>query len=201
MRSLTIEGSAHPSFISALRLDDLSLCDAIVDFFDRREDKQTDGSVGLGQVDKSVKNSRDLIINPKELQGEDHAPLMAYMEQLHQCYLAYSKEWEFLGSILKRVHIGRFNIQRYGTDGHFGQLHSERTSLNTLHRVLVWMTYLNDVPGGGETEFPHFGLKVKPEKGTTLIWPAEWTHAHRGCVVTEGPKYIITGWMHFGAED
>ena len=95
------------------------------------------------------------------------------------------------------MHIGSFNIQKYDEGGHFGTLHSERTSLNFLHRILVWMTYLNNVPDGGATEFPMFGLKVKPEKGKTLIWPAEWTHAHLGKVVKKGNKYIITGWMHY----
>ena len=58
------------------------------------------------------------------------------------------------------------------------------------------MTYLNDVEAGGETEFPHYALKVKPVAGQTLIWPSDWTHAHRGCPVITGPKYIVTGWLH-----
>ena len=40
-------------------------------------------------------------------------------------------------------------------------------------------------------------FKIKPETGKTFIWPAEWTHAHRGEVLNSGVKYIITGWMHF----
>ena len=59
------------------------------------------------------------------------------------------------------------------------------------------MTYLNDVEDGGRTRFPNYGLEVKPERGKTLIWPAEWTHSHTGNVVDSGTKYIITGWMHF----
>ena len=43
----------------------------------------------------------------------------------------------------------------------------------------------------------NYDLKIKPEIGKTLIWPAEWTHAHRGEVLNSGVKYIITGWMHF----
>ena len=31
------------------------------------------------------------------------------------------------------------------------------------------MTYLNDIKDGGETEFYYQKLKVKPEKGLTLI--------------------------------
>jgi hypothetical protein len=78
-------------------------------------------------------------------------------------------------------------------------MHAERTSLETLHRVFAWMTYLNDVDvkEGGSTFFSHYGLEVQPRKGLTLIWPAEWTHAHKGNLLNADSKYIITGWMHF----
>ena len=58
------------------------------------------------------------------------------------------------------------------------------------------MTYLNDVENGGNTNFEFYNLKIKPEMGKTLIWPADWTHAHTGEIVNSGSKYIITGWMH-----
>ena len=38
--------------------------------------------------------------------------------------------------------------------------------------------------------------RIKPEIGKTVIWPAEWTHAHAGEIVKSGKKYIITGWMN-----
>ena len=69
--------------------------------------------------------------------------------------------------------------------------------LGTLHRVLAWMTYLNDVDEGGETYFSHYGLNIKPRKGLTIIWPAEWTHAHKGNVLLGESKYMITGWLTF----
>ena len=69
-----------------------------------------------------------------------------------------------------------------------------------LHRVFAFMTYLNNVNEGGTTDFLYYDLKVRPETGKTLIWPAEWTHAHTGSVVEGGEKYIITGWMHFPAD-
>lgn len=60
------------------------------------------------------------------------------------------------------------------------------------------MTYLNDVvpADGGLTVLTHYGLEFKPKKGQTLIWPAMWTHAHRGNIVKGGSKYIITGWFN-----
>ena len=89
------------------------------------------------------------------------------------------------------------NLQKYFPGDHFAALHSERTGLSTLHRIFAFMTYLNDVNDGGTTNFDHYGLKIKPEQNKTLIWPAEWTHAHRGNVLNSDSKYIITGWMHF----
>ena len=58
------------------------------------------------------------------------------------------------------------------------------------------MTYLNDVNDGGRTCFDHYKIKIKPEIGKTLIWPAEWTHAHSGEIVNSGVKHIVTGWMN-----
>ena len=58
------------------------------------------------------------------------------------------------------------------------------------------MTYLNDVPNGG-TEFLFQKLKVPAKKGLTLIWPTDFTHAHRGIISKTNEKYIITGWFNY----
>ena len=63
------------------------------------------------------------------------------------------------------------------------------------------LKYLNDVDDGGQTNFSHYGIKIKPETGKTLIWPAEWTHAHTGEILKSGKKYIVTGWIHFPIPD
>ncbi len=82
---------------------------------------------------------------------------------------------------------------------HFSKIHTERSSTSTSHRVFAWMTYLNDLEknSGGFTKFEHFDISFEPKKGKTLIWPAEWTHAHSADVIKSGTKYIITGWMCF----
>ena len=92
-----------------------------------------------------------------------------------------------------------FNIQRYRSGQHFQRIHTERDGLASAHRLFAWMTYLNDVDNeeGGSTVFSHHNLEIQPKKGLTLIWPAEWTHAHKGSLLRANSKYIITGWMHF----
>ena len=120
-----------------------------------------------------------------------------YFDKLFECYKDYLEQWPFLSSLANKLEIGAFNLQRYEAGQHFKRVHSERTGLENLHRVLVWMTYLNDVEEGGSTRFSHYDLSIKPQKGLTLIWPAEWTHAHSGEVLDSGSKYIATGWITF----
>ena len=57
------------------------------------------------------------------------------------------------------------------------------------------MTYLNDVPKGG-TEFFYQKITSPAKKGLTLIWPAEFTHLHKGQIAKQ-EKYIITGWYNY----
>ena len=115
--------------------------------------------------------------------------------------MEYQKQWPFVKSIFSTIDIGVFNIQKYNPGDHFSHLRCERTSLNSLHRLFAFMTYLNDVEQGGKTNFDYYGIKVKPEIGKTLIWPAEWTHAHTGEVLKSGTKYIVTGWLHFPVKE
>ena len=168
MKKIDITNNKNPNFIGAYNIENDSLCEKIVSFFEENKDLQSQGAVGDG-VDEKIKKSTDITIYPNNLKEEKFFLFKDY-----------------------------FNIQKYLPGGHFAELHSERTSLQNLHRLFAWMTYLNDVDDGGTTDFDYFDIKVKPEKGKTLIWPAEWTHAHTGSILKSGKKYIITGWMHFG---
>ena len=188
--------SAHPNFIGSWVITPSSMCDQMIQFFDSDTDKQHPGLSGSGK-DYEAKKSTDITVRPKDLNLETHKPVRAYLESLNECYHDYLVQWPFLKTAIPKMDIGAFNIQRYQTGEHFKGVHSERLNLGHAHRVLVWMTYLNDVRQGGSTRFTHYDLDVQPEKGKTLIWPAEWTHAHLGNIVTEGSKYIVTGWMHF----
>ena len=60
------------------------------------------------------------------------------------------------------------------------------------------MIYLNDIPyeSGGATDFFHQEVSFQPKKGTIVLWPAAYTHVHRGSFLTGIiSKYIATGWF------
>ncbi len=186
----------YPCFIGSWLIEPEEICDEIISFYDKNVQLHSPGLVGLGLCE-DAKKTTDLSINPKQLDEIDYDPIKRYINLLFDCYKNYNEHWGLSVQLLSKLEIGPFNIQRYDIGGHFSKIHSERTTLETAHRVFAWMTYLNDVTNGGETTFVNFGINVKPKKGLTLIWPAEWTHAHFGGVVNEGNKYIITGWLHF----
>ena len=73
--------------------------------------------------------------------------------------------------------------------------HSENTRHELQGRVVTWMIYLNDIEDGGETEFLHQEKRFKPTKNTLLLWPAAYTHLHRGNPPLKQRKYILTGWI------
>lgn len=197
MKRIEIKNTESPHFISAWKLNNDSICDEIINFFETNPQMQNTGRRIGGKIDTEKKDTLDITIQPKDLLEKKFSIMKNYMEELNILYEDYVNQWPFIKKFLNNVDIGSFNIQKYNTGGHISSVHSERTSIATLQRIFVFLTYLNDVEEGGETRFDHYDLDIIPEKGKTIIWPAEWTHAHSGGIVTKGNKYVITGWMHF----
>jgi prolyl 4-hydroxylase len=185
-----------PNFIGSWLIEPLSLCDELITYFESHIIEQNIG-VTSGGRDLNVKNRVDISIAPNQINLPGCEVFKTYIDSLFICYKDYLVQWPFLEDIGKKLEIGAFNFGRYQRGQHFQKIHTERSSLDTLHRVLAWMTYLNDVDCGGETYFSHYDINIQPRKGLTIIWPAEWTHAHKGNVLLQGSKYMITGWMSF----
>ena len=190
----------QPHFIGAWNMENNNLCSEIIAHYKKNEIFQTQGITTSGKNLKYKKRT-DLTIEPKDLDNLEFKCFKNYFSELHKCFIDYQSQWPFLKDMIKNIDIGSFHVGKYLPGDHFAVSHTERCSLSTLHRVFAWMTYLNDVEDGGETNFQNYGIKIKPEIGKTLIWPAEWTHAHSGEVLNSGVKYVITGWMFFPFEE
>lgn len=105
--------------------------------------------------------------------------------------------------LLQRLfRIGQINAQKYEQSaGGYPYVHSEvypeGGENDALHRVLLFMFYLNDVEVGGETQFYYQQMKIAPRVGRMVIAPAYFTHSHCGHVPQSGDKYILTSWVLF----
>ena len=182
------------NFISGWYTDEFQLCDDLMKFA-RENEKRLPGRVNLPDgtqgVDLDIKNSIDSKL-------EDSPDLMKrYFGVLQRCLIEYSKQYEH-GIV--QVSLGVLegaNIQLYPQGGGFKPFHWERSHsvYPQLNRYLVYMTYLNDITEGGETEFFYQGVKITPRKGLTLIWPSDWPFTHRGIPAMKEEKVIVTGWL------
>ena len=94
------------------------------------------------------------------------------------------------------LHYTSIKIQKtLPTEGyHVWHIEHGKGSDNSA-RAFVFSIYLNDVKKGGETEFLHQSIRVKPKKGRIVIWPAAFPYLHRGNPPLSGEKYILTSWL------
>jgi hypothetical protein len=113
-----------------------------------------------------------------------------------QCHKEYANQFSVLQNFEP---YGSFSarIQKTLIGGGYHIWHCESMQRTTSNRILAWTLYLNDVEEGGETEFLYYPKRVKPKAGTLILWPAGFTHIHRGNPPISNEKYIITGWAEF----
>ena len=181
---------------------DKKICDKMIKYFEET-DKNDAGVKQEGlliyddkpKIDKSIKNSIDL---PIFSTTQDKAPL-EYLSELEKVCNLYIEKYHWSTSNQHQWGIMEsFNIQKYPKKGGYTIWHTERNGAKSkLNRHLVFMTFLNDIKYKGETEWFYQKLKVKPSKGLTFIWPADWTFTHRGIPAEKEIKYITTGWYSY----
>lgn len=114
----------------------------------------------------------------------------------HICYPLYAEKYSILQNADPHK-IYTIKIQKTSPGGGYHIWHCEDSARAIRNRLLVFTLYLNDIEDGGETEFLYLSKRVQPKTGRMLIWPAGFTHTHRGNPPLKGDKYIITGWVEF----
>lgn len=63
-------------------------------------------------------------------------------------------------------------------------------------RQLSLVYYVNDDYEGGELEFPHLDLTIKPLAGELIIFPSNYLFLHAANKVTSGTKYSIINFIN-----
>ena len=111
-------------------------------------------------------------------------------------YDSYVKKYSII-SETEDHKIYNMKVQKTLIGEGYHRWHNETGSRVDSCRFLTFVAYLNDVEEGGETEFLYYPRRIKPKAGTLVLWPASFTHAHRGNPPISNEKYIITGWIEF----
>lgn len=114
---------------------------------------------------------------------------------LQNCFDDYVSEFDILKDY--NLRCTSVKMQKTNPGAGYHVWHAEQGPDADASRCLVYSAYLNDIDEAGETEFLYQKLRVSPKENTMVIWPAAFTHTHRGNVVHGNKsKYIITGWFY-----
>lgn len=177
-------------------------CNKVIDVFERLTDlgygfnRQSGNANKLDKDDLAVNNnvlfdkSYEFNHIPGELHKEFNETFWA------RCYANYAEKFSVLTSSgTHAIYTNKIQKTNIGQGYHIW--HYESDDKSNSGRLLTYVLYLNDVEEGGETEFLYYPKRIKPEAGTLVLFPAAFTHTHRGNPPISNSKYIITGWVEF----
>jgi len=167
-------------------------------------DKQQQLGAGIDRqnsegVPKHSKNDYQMFSNDNNIisaKFEDRNPRDIFFEGLQKCFEIYGNEFSVIKNI--KINCKNMKMQKTSSGGGYHVWHSEQGNGNQANRGLVYSLYLNTLPqeANGETEFLYQQRRINPVGNTVVLWPAAFTHAHRGNpVYGDNTKYIITGWF------
>jgi hypothetical protein len=148
---------------------------------------------------ETVKNDNQFYfsdyLSGMELDISDLAPQRMLVERFwNVVYPAYSEKYGILNQMANMT-IRLTKIQKTEIGGGYHVWHNEDGDPQYMRRVATFILYLNDVDEGGETEFLYYPKRVKAKQGRFIVWPAGFTHTHRGNPPLSNTKYIVTGWI------
>lgn len=177
-------------------------CQHLIKEFDRLAESGAGLNRQRGEgVSKHSKNDLQLALNfgvHTVADFDDVPATRMFFQGLQQCYDAYTEQF----SVLKdgRISGTAMKMQRTDPGGGYHVWHAEQGNDDFVGRVLVYMLYLNTLlpEEAGETEFLYQQRRISPQENTMVVWPAAYTHAHRGnTVFGSTSKYIVTGWFYY----
>ena len=169
------------------------LCDDMVARFEAHPEDQYAGRVGSdANQNTQLKKTTDLVVTGKDhwqdVQNNLFRSLALTLQKFSQRYPYFAE--------LKRYQDSAYNLQRYRPGEYYDwHVDADNEALSSRQLVAIW--YLNDVEQGGETDFYHQHLSIKPTKGKLVLFPPFWTHQHRAAEIEKGVKYIATTWITF----
>jgi hypothetical protein len=178
-------------------------CEHVISEFDRL----ASGGAGSNRqqfegVPKHMKDDHQIFLNLKNhsaMPFDGKSVDRVFFEGLQACYDQYSSTY----STLKQngdIRATALKLQKTSSGGGYHVWHGEQGSGDNARRVVTYMLYLNTMmpEDGAETEFLYQRKRISPVKNTMVIWPAAYTHAHRGNpVLGAQAKYIATGWFYY----
>ena len=175
-------------------LDD-DTCDKWVKWFDEVSNKDVT-MTSYDEIGVRKNNRKDEVVSIPQSLPMDCFPQKKLVEPLwnkvSKCLDMYVEEFQ----LEQQLTSNYFKVHRVLPTGGYHVWHYEHMA-QCPYRVLVWHITIEAPESGGETEFLFQSMRIKPILGQLVVWPAAFTHKHRGNPTLKGKKTYITGWFEF----
>ena len=120
---------------------------------------------------------------------------MGFLDKIKKPIDHYLNEYSIL--LQEQYLFYDIKVKKIPEGGGFHRWHHENGTVISCTRSIVVQLYLNDDFEGGETEFLYVSKRIHAKAGRLIIFPAGYTHTHRGNPPIGGTKYLITTWAVF----
>lgn len=173
---------------------DKELCDEIIELFKSQEEHQE-------YIDRSQRPTFTEMNISQRYTARDVA-WMGIQKQVQAHFVEsvakYVDEVDLGPDFPAQYSFEEFRIKQYreNSTDEFAD-HVDVGDHNSARRFLVCFLYLNDVEGGGTTDFPKLEHAITPKCARILVFPPNWMYRHAGRPVTKGTKYIIGSYLHY----
>lgn len=145
---------------------------------------------GGGQL-QNIRTNKSISITHRA-NVDDDSVLQNVHNQFNLMLLAASIPYSRRYKIEEPLYHEGYNLLKY-SGGQEYHRHYDGTTITG--RIISAICYLNNDFEGGELEFPHFKLKIKPQPGMLILFPSNFAYSHIAHPVTAGSKYAIVTWI------
>jgi hypothetical protein len=194
MQISTIDTTTIPHVLLMSDALPTMFCDKLIAKFEANENRV--------QVHTDFKDMRHFIeVNISQHWQDEHDLMVGRVQEAWKVYMTY-KHVQYDVEFPRHFGYEQFRMKRYLPNGsdQFG-LHTDVGNYASARRFLSFLWYLNTVDQGGETGFgksvDNPDLIIPARKANLLMFPPLWTHPHWGAKVLSGPKYIVSGYLHY----
>ena len=184
------------NFIETYNVFDKDYCSHVIECFEEaNKHKLCKTRFENGMAHRDVDDTSVHLPIHEYPMGHLTADVMEHLNgELEKAYQLYNDKYNHSLS-LDNLSNYAAKIQKIERGQGYHTWHCEASNRDYMKRVLVWTVYLNDDFEAGETEFIYQQYRYKPKLGDLVIFPAAFTHTHRGNPPINGTKYIMTGWL------
>lgn len=148
------------------------------------------GTIGQGAYQDARTN---LLLEVSHLADISNNPALQNIHnQFNMLLLAASIPYAKKYSIRENLWHEGYSMLKYRSGEEYKMHYDGGTAVG---RAISAVCYLNSDYDGGEIEFPHFNIKIKPEAGMLILFPSNYAYSHIAHPVTRGTKYAMVTWI------